>query len=858
MSKRTLILICSIFLVVPLLFMGCGSGSDGSAGATGATGATGPPGSGVVAEETCVLCHSAGQAFDVNNMHRLNSTTGNPVAQTPGDVNLAVTNVAFGTPVDNNVPVTVTFTFQAISKAGVNITPSIDLTTPGTNDNLAWVSFYAAKMVPAASATDSDEWYGFLLTPGASGSSPYRTAVVNGVGGAVFTRTPNTPAAGTDTYTYTFPTAALRTTDGYVVDNTLMRMGVQFGTGSPSALNTPLLNLFTTDTYYHTQSNRRPFANEFLDVVSGTGAIPAPGVFPVRNAVSTAACNACHDVLAIHGGGRHEVKFCQICHNPRIEVASHPAGGGYDNGSLTRLIHGLHSEKNLGSRGENTAPPPRGIGDFSEVTYPQDIRNCARCHQGPAAADNTYDNWKNKPTMTACGSCHDTISFVNPPPAGKTLHTGGAYANNALCAICHPATGGLAGITDKHATENVTPNNPTVPGTLSNFEYGINSVTVNASNVATIKFFIKRDGAFLNQGVIGNNTGDNVIKRPTGFSGGPSFLFAYALPQDGIAAPADYNNLGRANGQPESLSIVGLPIVAYDNVNFSEYTVTRANAFPAGATMRAVALQAYFTQISGGPGLDNVGRHTFSVHKAVTGDAVRRTAVESGYTNSNNPLTGVPVGCLECHEIFEGHGGSRVSNAQTCVMCHNPNMTSSGRTITASPINSEIVNYFNNDGDPLTVGTNPLTYPEVANNFKELVHGIHGAAKRTTNFVDIRNRLNGIILQGDEFTYPGDPSHCGKCHLNNLYQNIQTTGRLLTTAKITTGVTGETLAQINAARASVPNATDLVNTPAASACGHCHDSVTARSHFIAMGGEVRAPRGTAVLTPPQLAPDVTP
>jgi OmcA/MtrC family decaheme c-type cytochrome len=850
MSKRSLILMCSIFLIVPLLFMGCGDDGDrGPAGATGADGATGPPGSGVVAEETCVLCHSAGQAFDVNNMHRLNPTTGNPVAQTPGEVNLAVTGVAFGAPDgDNNVPVTVTFTFQAISKAGVNITPSIDLTTPGTNDNLAWVSFYAAKMIPAAAAGDSDEWYGFLLTPGASGSSPYRTAVVDNVGGAVFVRT---PGGDTDTYAYTFPTAALRVSDGYVVDNTLMRLGVQFGTGSPSALNTPLLNLFTTDTYYHTQSNRRPFANEFLDVVSGTGALPAAGAFPSRNAVSTAACNACHDTLAIHGGGRHEVKFCQICHNPRIEVASHPAGGGYDNGSLTRLVHGLHSEKNLGSRGGNADPPPRGIGDFSEVTYPQDMRNCTRCHQGPAAADNTYDNWKTRPTITACGSCHDTISFVSPAPAGKTLHSGDAQATNAGCAGCHPATGGPAGITDSHATENVTPNNQANAGTLSTFEYAIDNVTIDNNNVATIKFSIKQDGALA-------NLGDNVITAPAGFSDTPEFLFAYAMPQDGVSAPADYNNLGRSQGQPESLPIVGLPIVAKDNTS---YTVTRANAFPVGAKMRAVALQAYFVQTSGGTGLDNVGRHTYSA--AFTGvwdtskspavrDAQRRVAVESGYSGGNQQ-TGQPIGCLECHEIFEGHGGNRVSNAQVCVMCHNPNLSSSGRVIDPARLSS-------GTGAAIAAkyGSDPLQYPEVSNNFKELIHGIHGRNKRTTNFVDIRGRDRLALVEGDEITYPGDVSHCGKCHLNNLYQNIQTTDRLLSTVNTTSGVANETRAQILAAEDSVPNATDNVNTPAASACGHCHDSVTARSHFVAMGGEVRAPRGSAVLTPPSLAPNITP
>ena len=60
MSRRLLILMCSIFLIVPLLFMGC-SGDDGSpgprAGAAGANGATGPPGPGVVSNEACVVCH---------------------------------------------------------------------------------------------------------------------------------------------------------------------------------------------------------------------------------------------------------------------------------------------------------------------------------------------------------------------------------------------------------------------------------------------------------------------------------------------------------------------------------------------------------------------------------------------------------------------------------------------------------------------------------------------------------------------------------------------------------------------------------------------------------------------------------
>ncbi len=800
--RRLLTLLAVITLAAPLMFIGC-SGDDGATGAAGATGATGPPGppgSGVVAEETCVLCHSAGQTFSVHQMHRLNPTTGDRLS--PGSVDVAVNSVTFGAPVGDNVPVTVGFTFTATNAAGVNVTPSIDLRT-ATASGLSYLRFTIAKLV-AGTGGDANEWEGAVHRPGTSGSGPYYENRVTG--GGVITGTP-----ATGVYSYTFPDNSVRVSDIGSLDNLVVRTVVE-------ARSIPI-TFFTSDPFYDT-GLRRPAVDAFADLVApiGGGAGVAPtAAYPSKNSVSTAACNACHDPLGIHGGTRREYKYCQACHNAKLETV---AGGGWDNTNLVNLVHKIHNHaagvQNLGE-----------VGDFSEVTYPQDIRNCTRCHQGPDA-DNTYANFNMKPTITACGSCHINVDF-----ATGTGHVGGAAATNAGCAGCHPP-GAILGY---HATENATPNNLQLPGTLVNFEYGINSVTVDNANVATIKFWIKQDGAFV-------NLGDNAITRPAGFSGGPSFLFAYALPQDGIAAPADYNNLGRTAGQPESLSIIGLPIVAFDNT-FAEYTVTRANAFPAGAKMRAVALQGYFTQISGGAGIDNVGRHTFSVHKPVTGDAVRRVAVESGYTNSNNPLTGTPTGCLECHEIFEGHGGNRVSNAQVCVMCHNTSLSTGGRTINANPINPDIVALFGND---------PLQYPEVSNNFKELIHGIHGAAKRTTNFVDIRNRLNGILLLGDEITYPGDESKCGKCHLNNLYQNIQTTNIPLTTVVTTTGVAGETRDDILAARASVPNATDLVNTPASSACGHCHDSVTARSHFVAMGGEVRAPRGTAVLIPPPLEP----
>src|SRR5512135_2843199 len=73
MSKRFLIMMCSIFLIVPLLFMGCGTGDTGPAGAAGAPGApgapgaTGPAGPVTNTNESCMVCHTTGRIADITD-----------------------------------------------------------------------------------------------------------------------------------------------------------------------------------------------------------------------------------------------------------------------------------------------------------------------------------------------------------------------------------------------------------------------------------------------------------------------------------------------------------------------------------------------------------------------------------------------------------------------------------------------------------------------------------------------------------------------------------------------------------------------------------------------------------------------
>ena len=159
------------------------------------------------------------------------------------------------------------------------------------------------------------------------------------------------------------------------------------------------------------------------------------------------------------------------------------------------------------------------------------------------------NNWKDKPSRLACGSCHD--GSTGTTGAG---HVGGPAANDALCAGCHSAT---SIDTVYHVTDNATPNNPNVPAGAVNFIYEISTVTVNASSQPVVTFRIKSytgpltaTSASTATPVTFNNAAAATLL--TGFTGSPSFLVSYA---DGTNSTIDYNNTGKANFQPASVSI---------------------------------------------------------------------------------------------------------------------------------------------------------------------------------------------------------------------------------------------------------------------------------------------------------------
>jgi len=526
-------------------------------------------------------------------------------------------------------------------------------------------------------------------------------------------------------------------------------------------------------------------SNATYDFVPGNpNAIPA-----TRSIVANASCSECHERLGLHGGDRVSVDYCVTCHNPGTEDAN--SGNTVD---FTVMVHKIHTAADYIIWGFNNTKH-----DYSDVLYPQDVENCLKCHNGNDPATPDGDNWKNVPSEAACASCHpapDNVLSLTP-----------------------------AEIEAAHVTPNSTPNNPDLPPGVPNMVYVLNSATVDGNNQAVIRFQILRDGVPLNLLNL-----DVDLAAPGRW---PGFILAYALPQDDITTPAEYNNLGESAAQPLSVSLEDfLPpndagtLVANGDGTFTATTGGTefpTGAFPAGATLRAVGLQGYFQVDVNG---ETYSLHTPSAVIAVSGDDSRREVVDSNK-------------CASCHEWFEGHGGNRVYNMNICVFCHVPNLSSSGRTVNPATASEEVKAAY---------GDNPLLYPEATNNFKDMIHGIHGGEVRTTDYEFVRNRNNGIPYNWSEVVFPQSVSNCLACHKPGTFAPPLVDGTLLTTNRTTGEIDGNDAdtAAVEAARDTVPNDTDFVITPTAAACFACHDGEEVKAHMEGNGAAINLNRSNVV------------
>jgi OmcA/MtrC family decaheme c-type cytochrome len=177
-----------------------------------------------------------------------------------------------------------------------------------------------------------------------------------------------------------------------------------------------------------------------------------------REIVDTETCNTCHTRLEFHGGERREIQYCIMCHTPQSTD-----GQSLNTVDMAEMIHKIHRGEDLPSVEDGEPYQIVGFGnsvhDYSDVVFPQDIRNCEVCH-GEEKALFYLEN----PSMSGCGSCHDRTWFGDPDltPVGYTDHgydegtdtqlVNLTLTDDSLCATCHMPTSGVEPIVAAHIT----------------------------------------------------------------------------------------------------------------------------------------------------------------------------------------------------------------------------------------------------------------------------------------------------------------------------------------------------------------------------------------------------------------------
>ncbi|HWI83773.1 OmcA/MtrC family decaheme c-type cytochrome [Ramlibacter sp.] len=823
----------SAAVLFALTIAGCGGGGGGETPTGGGTG-TGP------SPLNQTIATAAGVAA---NDTSINSNSSFAVVQQAG---IPAVSVASGAPKVN---------FAVFSNGQAK-----------SDVKLADVSFAIAKLVPGTNGSP-DQWVNYVYRTETATPTvgPNGHAVLASAKQATTDSKQTDPALAAQQlvynpegyYTYTFKTD---------IKNPAQTNGVVFEPGRTHRIAVQLA--------YTNAAGEPVRVNPYFDFTFDAAGNSVPvDAARSKKVADINNCNGCHEKLALHGGGRVDVQYCVLCHNPGTTDAN--SGNVL---TLSTMVHKIHAGKLLkakldqGKGGEeyviwgyqNTKV------DFAEVGFPQDLRNCTVCHT--AANPNTPqgDNWKSKPSREACLTCH----AANPGSDWYNVHfvlnsnrdpnAAATQMPNSACAGCHAA--GTA-ISPERVHWNQNEEN------AAKYKMNIESATYDAAaRVVNVRYFVSDPTA-------GNAPYNLVTSDCTGTGasltcssntkfGNLRFYLAYpnmAGQPLAVTEFTSYNNGGsganayayKGTNDGSNHYTVAIPVPAdVAGVSIAQGTGRVVSIgqikepkleVKAATDPRPVATPAELVNV--------VAQHTYA-DVALSGPLTpRRQIVSNEKCNVCHGALGTTSGSNTLANAF--HGGAR-NTVEACVVCHDPNRMSS------------------------TVMTNGLALNE-SYQFKRFIHGIHGNSKRTYPFThgnvvqgpfDDTGKLlaQGTFLANQSVTINGTSTVVVTAGTPVAAGNtFQTIADIVTAAARARGYTGAAVAaaenygaevaypqvglncdschvnksyqidrgQIGAVVAKPAGATNpldwLVISPKAASCTACHDSPKAIGHVTSFG-----------------------
>jgi OmcA/MtrC family decaheme c-type cytochrome len=627
---------------------------------------------------------------------------------------------------------------------------------------------------------------------------------------------------------------------------------------------------------YKNAAGETVLVNPYFDVTFDASGKSVPVTDPAktRKMTDVSSCNSCHEKLGLHGGGRVDTQFCVMCHNPGTTDAN--SGNVL---TLATMAHKIHAGKLLkanldnGKGGEDFTiwGFQNSKHDYAEVGFPQDLRNCTKCHSGANPATPQGDNWKTKPSKEACLTCHANNAGSDWEASHKvfagTLVRDGAAAKdltNAQCADCHRVG---SNISPERVHWNQNEEN------AAKYKMNIESVAFNDTadhkgRSVTVKYFLSDptngDAAYNLVTPDCTYTGTaGVCVPPSGTAnntrfGNLRFYLAYPSMVGQSTAVTEFTSFNNGGGNANAYAHMGT------NDGTNHYTLAiplpddTATSVAAG-TARVVSigqvkeplLEVKWATDPRPPVVPTqfvsvVAQNAFK-EVALSGTLnPRRTIVDTEKCNACHGALGATSGSNTLANAF--HGGAR-NRVEACVVCHDVNRATSN------------------------IMTNGLAFIE-SYQLKRMIHGIHGNSKRTYPFThgnkvigpfDIATGLlsgagtgsavssgsvsapsgtafepwatatafptgtplavSGVENYAAEVAWPGVGINCNVCHVDNSY-------------KVDHGPVGAAIAKpiLAATSKADPNPMNwMVISPKAASCTACHDSPKAMAHVTSFG-----------------------